>query len=74
MTTATAFEIRRKADSGAARPAWSAGRGAIGAALFLLIAFILLAAGAAAGAPTAPGVPVEAKAFVLDPSIGQARA
>ncbi|HEX8308808.1 MAG TPA: hypothetical protein VF645_10370 [Allosphingosinicella sp.] len=74
MTTVTAFQTRRGTRDEAGRLPFSPSRGAIGAALFLLVAFFLLAAGAAAGAPPASGAPVESGAFILDPSIGQARA
>ncbi len=73
MATVTAFQGRRSAGEEAARLPLSASRGVIGAVLFMLVAFFLLAAGAATGAPPAGGAPVEAGAFVLDPSIGPAR-
>jgi hypothetical protein len=60
MATVTAFQIRQAAQGETARLPFSDSRGIIGAVLFLLVAFFLLAAGAAAGA------------FILDPSIGPA--
>lgn len=74
MATITAFENRRSGRSGAAKPLFAESRGAIGAVLFLLVAFFLFAAGAVTGAPQASGAPVEAGAFILDPSVGSARA
>ena len=75
MGTVTAFRGRRPA-LGAARgemtklPATSP-RGAIGAALFLLVSLFLLAAGADAPA-TQPGAAAEEiGAFVLDPSVAR---
>ena len=73
MATATALGIRQSAKREAPKLALSASRGAIGATLFLIIAFILLAAGAVTGAPLGSGVPVESGAFILDPSIGPAQ-
>jgi hypothetical protein len=73
MATVTAFGTGRTAHDEAAKLPSSASRGMIGAVLFLLVAFFLLAAGAAAGAPSGGGAPVEAGAFILDPSIGSAR-
>lgn len=73
MATVTAFEARHTARNEAPKLPWSMSRGAIGAVLFLLIAFILLAAGAVTGAPQGSGAPVEAGAFILDPSIGSAQ-
>lgn len=77
MATVTAFEIRQPARRGArpapARLPLPTSRGAIGALLFLLVAFFLLAAGAVAGAPSGGGAPVEAGAFILDPSVGSAQ-
>ncbi|HYI40536.1 MAG TPA: hypothetical protein VE053_09485 [Allosphingosinicella sp.] len=73
MATATALGIRQTVRREAPKLALSASRGAIGAALFLLIAFILLAAGAVTGAPQGGGAPVEAGAFILDPAIGSAQ-
>ena len=73
MTTITAFETRRTAHAERSRLPLSASRGLIGAVLFLLVAFFLLAAGAAAGAPLGSGAPVETGTFVLDPSIGSAQ-
>lgn len=73
MATVTALGIRQSADRAAPRLALSASRGAIGAILFLLIAFFLLAAGAVTGAPRGSGAPVETGAFILDPSIGSAQ-
>ena len=74
MATVTAFQTRRTAQRDSAKLSLSASRGTIGAFLFLLVAFFLLAAGAATGAPPGSGAPVEAGAFILDPSIGSARA
>jgi hypothetical protein len=45
----------------------------IGAVLFLLVAFFLIAAEAATGALPGGGAPVGSGAFVLDPSIGPAQ-
>ncbi|HYW16700.1 MAG TPA: hypothetical protein VE891_11195 [Allosphingosinicella sp.] len=73
MATVTALGTQYGANRATSKLPLSASRGAIGAVLFLLIAFILLAAGAAAGAPQGSGAPVEAGAFILDPSIGPAR-
>jgi hypothetical protein len=73
MATVTAFETRRTAQAEAAKLPLSASRGMIGTVLFLLVAFFLLAAGAATGAPRGSGAPVEAGAFILDPSIGPAQ-
>jgi hypothetical protein len=72
MATA-AFQVGRTARDEAAKLPLSASRGIIGAILFMLVAFFLLAAGAATGAPPGGGAPVEAGAFVLDPSIGPAQ-
>lgn len=72
MATVTAFQARRTVQGDSAKLPLSASRGAIGAVLFLLVAFFLLAAGAATGAPLGGGAPVEAGAFILDPSIGSA--
>ncbi|HEX8064683.1 MAG TPA: hypothetical protein VF535_15900 [Allosphingosinicella sp.] len=72
MATVTAFQTRRTARHETARLPLSASRGIIGAVLFFLVAFFLLAAGAAIGAPSEGGAPVEAGAFILDPSIGSA--
>jgi hypothetical protein len=72
MATVTSFGTRRSAH-GDAPKLTSMSRGTIGAILFLLVAFFLLAAGAAAGAPSGGGAPVEAGAFILDPSIGSAQ-
>lgn len=74
MATVTAFETRHTARGETAKLPLSTSRGMIGAVLFLLIAFILLAAGAVTGAPQRSGAPVEAGAFILDPSIGSAQA
>lgn len=74
MATVTAFQTRRTAQRDTARLPLSASRGTIGAILFMLVAFFLLAAGAAAGAPLGGGAPVQAGAFILDPSIGSAQA
>jgi hypothetical protein len=71
MTTVAAFGSGQAARAGAARPSLS--RGAIGTVLFLLIAFILLAAGAVTGAPKESGAPVETGAFVVDSAMGPAR-
>jgi hypothetical protein len=73
MATVTAFETGRTAHGEAEKLPLSASRGMIGAVLFLLVAFFLLAAGAATGAPSGDGAPVEAGAFILDPSIGSAQ-
>jgi hypothetical protein len=73
MATVTAFQTRRTAQRDTAKLPLSASRGTIGAVLFLLISFILLAAGAATGAPQGSGAPVQAGAFILDPSIGSAQ-
>ena len=73
MATVAAFQTRRPARDEAARLPSPASRGIIGAVLFLLVAFFLLAAGAATGAPPGGGAPVEAGAFILDPSIGAAQ-
>lgn len=70
MATVAAFQTGRKANGETAKLPLFASRGAIGAILFMLVAFFLLAAGAATGAPPAGGAPVEAGAFVLDPSLG----
>ena len=72
MATVATFQARRTAH-GAARLPLPASRGIIGAVLFLLVAFFLLAAGAVAGASPGGGAPVEAGAFILDPSIGSAQ-
>jgi hypothetical protein len=73
MATVAAFQTRRTTQDEAAKLHLSASRGLIGAVLFLLVAFFLLAAGAATGAPSRGGAPVEAGAFILDPSIGSAQ-
>ncbi len=77
MATVTAFETRqtarRLAEGEAAKLSLSTSRGVIGAILFLLVAFCLLAAGAVSGAPQGSGAPVDSGAFILDPSIGSAR-
>jgi len=77
MATVTAFgtgqPARRSARDEATRLPLSASRGMIGAVLFLIVAFFLLAAGAVTGAPQGSGAPVEAGAFILDPSIGSAQ-
>ncbi|HEX8239010.1 MAG TPA: hypothetical protein VF574_04635 [Allosphingosinicella sp.] len=77
MSTVTAFGTRRPAadDRGgkSAKIALPPSRGMVGAVLFVLVAFFLLAAGAVTGAPQGSGAPVEAGAFILDPSIGSAR-
>lgn len=73
MATVTSFGSRRRARGGAAKPALPMSRGAIGAILFLLVAFFLLAAGAVTGAPLSSGAPVETGAVILDPGIGPAR-
>ncbi|HEY0129793.1 MAG TPA: hypothetical protein VGB57_00195 [Allosphingosinicella sp.] len=74
MTTVTAFENQCRAHGEAAKLPFAASRGAIGAILFLLVAFFLLAAGAVTGAPQGSGAPVEANAFILDPLVGSAQA
>jgi hypothetical protein len=74
MATVTALQIRRTDGGETARLRFPVSRGLAGAMLFLLIAFFLLAAGAATGAPPKGGAPVEAGAFVLDPSIATAQA
>ena len=74
MATVTAFGIRHAARGEAPKLSLSLSRGFIGAILFLFVAFFLLAAGALAGAPQGSGAPVGAGAFILDPSIGSARA
>ncbi|HEX8625679.1 MAG TPA: hypothetical protein VF782_11445 [Allosphingosinicella sp.] len=74
MATVAAFQTRNSAQDGSAKLPLTASRGVIGTALFLLVAFFLLAAGAATGAPPwGGGAPVETGAFVLDPSIGSAQ-
>ena len=73
MATVTAFQIRQTAQGETARLPFSDSRGFIGAVLFLLVAFFLLAAGAAAGARSEGGAPVDSGAFILDPSIGPAQ-
>jgi hypothetical protein len=73
MATVAAFQEGQSGNGQAAKLPLSASRGAIGAILFLLVAFFLLAAGAATGAPPAGGAPVEAGAFILDPSTGSAK-
>jgi hypothetical protein len=73
MATVTAFENQHTAHGEAAKLSFAASRGTIGAILFMLVAFFLLAAGAVAGAPPGGGAPVEAGAFILDPSIGSAQ-
>lgn len=73
MTTVTSFGTRRTAHGGSPKLTSSLSRGAIGAILFLLVAFFLLAAGAVSGAPQGSGAPVETGAFILDPSIGSAQ-
>ncbi|HEX8514453.1 MAG TPA: hypothetical protein VF688_15265 [Allosphingosinicella sp.] len=73
MATVAVFQTRRTAQGEAARLPLSASRGIIGAVLFLLVAFFLLVAGAATGAPSGGAAPVEAGAFILDPSIGSAK-
>jgi hypothetical protein len=70
----TAFGTRPAAHGEAQRLSLSTSRGVIGAILFLLVAFFLLAAGAVTGASQGSGAPVEAGAFILDPSVGSARA
>jgi len=70
MATVTACGLRRTARGETPKLPLSMSRGIIGAILFLLVAFFLLAAGAVAGAPQGSGAPVEAGAFILDPSIG----
>jgi hypothetical protein len=74
MATVTAFETGQPAQGEAPRLALSASRGTIGAILFLLVAFFLLAAGAVSGASQGSGAPGDAGAFILDPSIGSAQA
>ena len=74
MATVTSFGTRRTANGDAPKLTSSLSRGAIGAILFLLVAFFLLAAGAVSGAPQGSGAPVESGAFILDPAIGSARA
>ncbi|HYJ83558.1 MAG TPA: hypothetical protein VEW26_12050 [Allosphingosinicella sp.] len=73
MATVTSFGARRSARGDSPRLTVSLSRGAIGAILFFLVAFFLLAAGAVSGAPQGSGAPVETGAFILDPSIGSAR-
>jgi hypothetical protein len=73
MTTVTAFGTQRTAPSEARKLPLSLSRGLIGAVLFLLVAFFLLAAGAVAGAPQGSGAPAHAGAFILDPAIGSAQ-
>lgn len=73
MATVTACGARRTARGEAPKLPLSASRGVIGAILFLLVAFFLLAAGAVSGAPQGGGAPVDAGAFILDPSIGSAQ-
>jgi hypothetical protein len=73
MATVTACGTQRTAQDEAPRLHLSASRGLIGAILFLLVAFFLLAAGAVSGAPQGSGAPVETGAFILDPSIGSAQ-
>jgi hypothetical protein len=73
MATVTVFEPRRTAQAEAPKLALSRSRGAIGAILFLFVAFFLLAAGAVTGAPRGSGAPVETGAFILDPAIGSAQ-
>lgn len=73
MATVTAFGTRRTAQGETPKLPLSASRGMIGAILFLLVAFFLLAAGAVSGAPRGSGAPVEAGVFILDPSIGSAQ-
>ncbi|HEX8467685.1 MAG TPA: hypothetical protein VF620_07765 [Allosphingosinicella sp.] len=73
MATVAAFQTRPSASDQTARLSLSASRGAIGALLFLLVAFFLLAAGAATGAPPVGGAPVESGALILDPSTGPAQ-
>jgi hypothetical protein len=73
MATVAAFQTGRRANGETARPPLAASRGTIGAILFMLVAFFLLAAGAATGGPPRGGAPVEAGAFILDPSIGPAQ-
>jgi hypothetical protein len=72
MATIAAFGNPRRAQE-AAKLSLSMSRGAIGAILFMLVAFFLLAAGTAAGAPQGNGAPVETGTFILDPSIGSAQ-
>lgn len=73
MATVTAFGTRRTAQGDAPKLTLSTSRGVIGAVLFLLVAFFLLAAGAVTGAPQGSGAPVETEAFIIDPSIGSAQ-
>ena len=73
MATVAAFETGRTAHEEAAKLPLSASRGVIGAVLLMVVAFFLLAAGAATGAPLGSGAPVEAGAFILDPWIGPAQ-
>jgi hypothetical protein len=73
MATVTSFGTRPTAHGNSPKLTLSLSRGAIGALLFLLVAFFLLAAGAVAGAPQGSGAPVETGAFILDPAIGSAR-
>lgn len=73
MATVTAFQTRRTAKRETPKLSLSASRGTIGAILFMLVAFFLLAAGAATGAPLGSGAPVQTGAFILDPSIGSAQ-
>ena len=73
MATVTAFENGRTAREQSAKLPLPASRGVIGAVLLLLVAFFLLAAGAATGAPLGSGAPVDAGAFILDPWIGSAQ-
>lgn len=73
MATVTGFGTRCRARGETPRPNLSLSRGMIGALLFLLVAVFLLAAGAVTGAPSGGGAPVEAGAFILDPSIGSAQ-
>lgn len=73
MATVTSFGSPRRARSRPAKPTVAMSRGAVGAILFLFVAFFLLAAGAVSGAPQGSGAPVETGAFILDPSIGSAQ-
>lgn len=73
MATVTSLGTRRTAHGGSPKLALSMSRGAIGAVLFLLVAFFLLAAGAVTGAPQGSGAPVETGAFILDPPMASAQ-
>ena len=68
MGTATIFRARPPVAKLRAFPS----RGIVGAALLLLVAFCLLAAGAVSNAPAGDGDGPQAGAFILDPAVAVA--